>query len=173
MAFDRPHELKGDKKGSGGFGSRSILDYLFNDLNKQNSFFEDCVTSLLCDKADFDNAGLYYGKKEARNTLEKVARQCQHPKIDEQDIESVIKTITRLLRRRTIPDFGQDVSFVVDAGFDKIWSDEILDGLMGFVSGICGIKTFNDFRQAYMTGGDIAWMENYNKLKAYLENQKG
>ena len=70
--------------------------------------------------------------------------------------DEIINHIARILRRnsdktnqvRKNPDWSNAVNFdwLIDAGFDQIWSNEILYSILSFGTGTCGISSFKEFR---------------------------
>ncbi len=62
--------------------------------------------------------------------------------------DAISKQIAFMWRRRLTID-GQDISWMLGAGFDKIWKDDIYDVLLKFGSGVCGKEMFEEFRSVY------------------------
>lgn len=72
------------------------------------------------------------------------------------------KQIVVLFRRRFNPQVT--TSELVDAGFDKVWSAEILEGILGYSAGINGAQTFEEIRQVISTLFERRWHEVYGRV---------
>jgi len=88
------------------------------------------------------------------------ARQCiretlESYNIQEDKLDDITLHIAKILRQST----GQrrpgwtaesvDLSFMLEAGFDKIWQNDIYDGLLMFGTDVSGIKLFSEFRNTF------------------------
>jgi superfamily II DNA or RNA helicase len=72
-------------------------------------------------------------------------------------IDDITIHIAKMLRRDSIitdskdPGYkkGLDISFMLEAGFDKIWENKIFDKLLVFGTDQLGIETFKEFREIF------------------------
>jgi len=70
-------------------------------------------------------------------------------------LKEVAVHIAKILRRITSPRNPKwdqktlDISWMVESGFDKVWSDDIYSGILLFTTKSCGISTFKEFREVY------------------------
>lgn len=72
------------------------------------------------------------------------------------------RQIVLLLRRQRVP--GIDARELVSAGFDRVWHDELLGGLLLFSGGVGGPTTFAEVQTAAATAFDAAWARNFAKV---------
>jgi len=99
--------------------------------------------------------------------------------LDEEDRDETIKHIAKILRRtlkfNKKPDWiGDpiDISWMREAGFDKIWTNDIFDSLLVFGTKTCDIKHFEDFRRIYNADkSPDEWVIIANKLSD-MNNKK-
>lgn len=95
--------------------------------------------------------------------------------------EGVAKHIVIMLRRRfeklvqPTPQWEKqiksvNVQWMVEAGFDKVWTNDIFDTLLTFTTGSCGIETFEEFRRVY---GDNKSAEEWYIIAKKLEVENG
>jgi len=87
------------------------------------------------------------------------------------NIDEIVEHVVKTLRRSSIPKSTEwesqtiDISWMIERGFDKVWSDDIFDNLLSFGTGICGIKTFEEFRNIYSLQLNISeHVKNAEKL---------
>lgn len=66
----------------------------------------------------------------------------------EDNLDEIALHIIRTLRRKTLT-LGENLDWMIDAGFEKVYSDSIFDSIEGFVSGVMGVKGFKEFRDIY------------------------
>jgi len=105
--------------------------------------------------------------KEENPTIQET-KECIIKTIETFEIENseeIAVYISKILRRNVSnnPQWENqtiDVSWMIEAGFDKVWSDDIYSGILTFTSGTCGIKTFKEFREVY---------SGYRKVDEWIE----
>jgi hypothetical protein len=76
--------------------------------------------------------------------------------------EELAKQVVALFRRRFNPDFLS--SELVDAGFDKVWSVEILEGIRAYSAGVNDAQTFEEIRQIVSKLFERRWFEAYGRV---------
>ncbi len=94
--------------------------------------------------------------------------------ISEDKVDDVTVHIAKILRRSSFIEDRKpkweneqiDVSWMREAGFDKIWRNDIFDNLLSFGTGVCDIKTFKEFREVY---GENKTVEEWVKIAEDLE----
>lgn len=64
---------------------------------------------------------------------------------------------------------GLDLGKVVDNGFAPVGGKDFLDDLWVYTSGICGVKTFGEWREVMEDRSEAAWDEMYELLVEYKE----
>ena len=68
---------------------------------------------------------------------------------------AIITHIAKLLRKQSNtltqkPEWNTiKTDWMLEAGFDEIWDNSILDAILVFTSGMCGVDTFQKFREVY------------------------
>ncbi len=98
------------------------------------------------------------------------------------DREAVAKHIIIMLRRRyeriiqPTPQWEKqiksvNVQWMVEAGFDKVWTNDIFDTLLTFTTGSCGIETFEEFRKIYSS--EITLDESVEKVNELIKENNG
>jgi len=91
--------------------------------------------------------------------------------ISNDTVDNVVIHIAKILRstlcngRSLQWEKGIDVSFMTDAGFDKIWQNDIYNGLLTFGTEVSNISTFKEFRSVYnVSKKSSEWVEIAEKL---------
>ncbi len=152
-------ESKADHQSNGGSGRIDYLLNAFPDENIRRAIFHSCIEALLELKGESDEYGLPLSMEEVQQTIEQVL--ATHGA--ESHLTDMARQVALRLRCRFASP-GFDVRPLVRAGFDKIWKDSILDGLMGFVSGFCDLKTFKEFRETMQSLTHRTWDDAYDQL---------
>ena len=81
----------------------------------------------------------------------------------ETEADSLAKQIVLILRRRS--NLALPVDELVEAGFDRVWASDALDGLRLYSAGVGGPNTFQEIRRAVYTVFDARWNEWYEQIK--------
>jgi hypothetical protein len=79
----------------------------------------------------------------------------------------LIKQITLLFRRR---NYGVHVDDLIKAGFDKVWSNDVLAPLMAYTAGACGAQTFAELHRCINIAG--LWDDNFGELQKLTERPR-
>lgn len=78
--------------------------------------------------------------------------------------DAMARQVILVMRRRA--NLRLNTGDLVDAGFDKVWEVEALDGLLKFSGGLGGPTTFTEIREAIDTVFENQWLESFAKMKA-------
>ena len=79
------------------------------------------------------------------------------------DLEATAKQVILVMRRKSNVQIKTDD--LVAAGFDKVWSTDIFDGLLAYSAGLGGPNTLSEIRRAIDSVFDRQWMENYEAVR--------
>ena len=119
--------------------------------DEQQIIMTDVVKKLLNLRANNDNPSIDEVKEVIGSSLD------GYDNI--KDKEEVANHIGRLLKRRSInknkktnPQYNNDISkfdWLVEAGFDKIWSNDLFNDLLIFTTNTCDINHFSEFRELF------------------------
>ena len=69
--------------------------------------------------------------------------------VKKKDVKNVTLYIAKMLRRLIPKRKGEDISWLVEKGFDKVWKNEVFDSLLSFGVGCATIKDYDHFRELY------------------------
>ena len=142
--------------------SHSKVDLLGQfDSPKQEAIMRDCSEGLIRLVAAKADVGEGVSPGEARLVIEQVLTE-QHGVTENQGL--LAKQIVLLLRRRQ--DLTLSTDELVEAGFDKVWSDDALDGIIMYSGGFGGPTTFQDIRSAINHVFEQRWGEMFEKVKS-------
>lgn len=144
--------------GSRSGGTREREDFLGRyDEQKQSDILGDCCDALGRLIAEEENGG----KVTHDRALEAILATLERWGIVD-DLEPMAKQIVLILRRRA--NLSLPVDDLVEAGFDKVWASDALDGLRLYSAGIGGPTTFSEIRRAVRTVFDARWEEMYEQV---------
>ena len=131
-----PKPKNKEQKGSKGAYTNYFVQEVPDD-NKRRKIIDKAIMNLISLKA------------LAGSLTPKQAQQCIIDALKDSGVkkhwDAISKHIALMWRRRLKVD-GQDVSWMLEDGFDKIWKDGSCDLIQKFVSGISGMTTFKEFR---------------------------
>ena len=133
------------------------VDYLgLLDSQVQVEVIGDCYNELigLAAKGAF-------GPDDAREAIVGVLINHEVP---EGSREPMARQIAALMRRRH--DGGIASDDLVQAGFDKIWHEEVLQDVLVFTAGFGGPQTFQEIRAAISGAFEARWHANYKAVSA-------
>jgi hypothetical protein len=141
-------------------GCRKRMDFLGTfDERTQEGILADCSDALLKLNAEAEEAGTSVSHTEAFREITGVLNAWQI----REHLEPLAKQIVLILRRRA--DLNLPVDDLVEAGFDKVWASDALEGLRLYSAGFGGPDTFRAIRQAVYTVFDARWQEMYDKVR--------
>jgi superfamily II DNA or RNA helicase len=136
----------------------SPLDSITSDKNERENLIREVVNKLL---TNIDQNSLPDSSK-VHNWIEEVIDKYKIPKEYKED---VINHIAKILRRNIKSKETSNIEWMREAGFDKIWSNEIFDNLLVFGTKTCGINHFEDFRKIYKENKTIdEWVKFAEEL---------
>jgi hypothetical protein len=144
--------------------TNSPLDSITSDENERENLIHEVVNKLL---VNVDQNSLPDSSK-VHDWIEKVVDKYEIPKEDKED---VINHIAKILRRNVKSKETTNIDWMREAGFDKIWSNEIFDNLLVFGTKICGINHFEDFRKIYSERSEAEFY--INELEKIQEENNG
>ena len=78
-------------------------------------------------------------------------------------VHALAAQIAAILKRGK-PSISGDANMLVQAGSDRVWSQDVLNGLTVFSGGIGGPTTFEAIRQAMDSAFETAWWANYKLM---------
>jgi len=130
------------------------------DSQQQEAIIRDCCEQLILLAADKQAMGQVVSPEDARHAIRKVLEE-QHGITEHQD--ELAKQIMLLLRRRQNANLPCEE--LVRAGFDKVWSMDVVEGLALFSGGVGGPSTFEEIRQTIDTVFEQQWMQMYDKVR--------
>lgn len=137
------------------------------DEGKRAKILEDIEKELLIRRGKADAKGRkFLGIKVAKDVVLSRLRRAKVKHIDE-----VARQIIAMLRRRTLP-YGSDMSWAVDAGFNELYDDSILNNLLGYVAKGCGVETFAKYRKISQSCNDTIWDENIQYTLDFKAREK-
>jgi len=150
------HDRKRDSEGK----SRERPVDLLGNYNgqMQESILRESSERLIQLAGNMDEQGKSVTPDDAKRVITEVLKE--HG-IDE-NRESFARQIVLMLRRRQ--DLDLPVEDLVDAGFDKVWEADALEGLRLYSGGVGGPSTFREIRDAIRSVFDERWLEMYQKL---------
>ncbi len=79
------------------------------------------------------------------------------------DLEATAKQVVLVMRRKS--NVRIDTGDLVGAGFDKVYSTDIFDGLIAYSAGLGGPNTLAEIRRVIDGVFDRQWMDNYEKIR--------
>jgi len=86
----------------------------------------------------------------------------------EQEVEEVAKYIVKIFRYN-IPNFGKDLAWMLEEGFNEIWDNGIFDSMLIFETEMSGIETFDRFNEVFRKSWDFM----FGKVKEFVnENER-
>jgi hypothetical protein len=129
------------------------------DAQMQENIIADCHDVLVRLHAEAEKTGGTVGHKEA---LRQISSALEARGIHEQ-LEPLARQIVLILRRRA--NLNLPVEDLVEAGFDKVWASDALEGLRLYSAGIGGPTTFRDIRRAVYNVFERRWMEMYEQVR--------
>lgn len=78
-------------------------------------------------------------------------------------LEPTAKQVMLVIRRKSNVQLNTDD--LVAAGFDKVWSTDIFDGLIAYSAGVGGPTTLEEIRQVIDGVFEQQWSEHFEKIK--------
>ena len=145
--------------GSRSGGARDRENFLGKyDEQTQAEILGDCCDSLAQLVKDEEEQEVKVTHQQALETILAVLGQWDI----KDDLEPMAKQIALILRRRA--NLALPVEDLVEAGFDKVWASDVLDGLRVYSAGVGGPSTFSEIRKAVNTVFDARWDEMYEQI---------
>lgn len=125
----------------------------------QEIIMAECHDALVRLHAEAEKTGGTVGHKEA---FREISAALEARGIHEH-LEPLAKQIVLILRRRA--NLNLPVEDLVEAGFDKVWASDALEGLRLYSAGFGGPTTFRDIRRAVYNVFEHRWMEMYEQVR--------
>ena len=129
------------------------------DAQEQEGIMADCHEALMKLAAKAEATGGTVGHEDVLREFTAVLQARQI----EEHLEPLAKQIVLILRRRA--NLNLPVEDLVEAGFDKVWASDVLEGLRLYSAGFGGPATFREIRRAVRTVIDDRWFEMYEQLR--------
>lgn len=127
----------------------------------QETVIRDSIEELLRLEVRKTSAGLSVRPDEAKQAVVDVLKENGVKR----HLEPTAKQVMLVIRRKSNVQLNTDD--LVDAGFDKVWSTEILDGLIAYSAGVGGPDTLEEIRQVIDSVFDRQWFEHFEKVKDF------
>jgi len=143
------------------------FDKSTDDEKEREDILHAIVNKLLVMASHDSNPNL----QEAYGWIESVVDEYEIIEGKDEVITHIAKILRRTLNFNKKPDWFEDsidISWMRNAGFDEIWSNDILSGLLVFGTKVCGIKHFEEFRKTY---GKYKHVDEYVKHLEQIEKE--
>lgn len=129
------------------------------DAQTQKGIFTDCHEALSRLAAEVEGTDTTVNHEDAFREITAVLKRWEI----KQNVEPLAKQIVLILRRRA--NLNLPVEDLVEAGFDKVWASDALEGLRLYSAGFGGPTTFMEIRQAVRNVFESRWSEMYEQLR--------
>ena len=130
------------------------------DEQTQEAIVTECHESLIRLHAKCEQEHTVVTAQQAQNAVYSVLKG-----YSVEDPEPLAKQIVLLFRRRS--NLSLPVADLVNAGFDKVWHSDALEGIRLFSGGVGGPSTFAEIREAIAAVCEARWMEMYEQLRSH------
>lgn len=133
---------------------------LLGQLNEstQETIISQSYAELLRRHDDKSKIGGSVSPEEAKEIVVNVVRENGV----EEDAEAMAKQVILVIRRKSNVQINTDD--LVEAGFDKVWSTDVFDGLIAYSAGVGGPSNLAEIRRVIDKVFDLQWMDNYAKV---------
>ncbi len=140
-------------------GQARPVDFLGQyDVYSQESILSDCYDVMTSLFADCERQNRKPSKDEAQKVIVRVLKG-----YGLKQEEQTAKQIVLMMRRKA--NINLAVDDLVNSGFDKVWSDDTLEGLQLFSAGFGGPTRFAELREVISDIFESKWLGNYSKIK--------
>ena len=125
----------------------------------QESIVRGCYEELIKLQEEKVLTGRAVSHQEAKHTIISVLKA--HGIKD--DLDGMARQVVLVMRRKS--NVRINTNDLVAAGFDKVWSTDIFDGLITYSAGFGGPKTLSEIRKVIGQVFDQMWFGNYSKIR--------
>jgi hypothetical protein len=129
------------------------------DAQTQEQILDECTEALLGLTTAASSGA---GPVDHAEVLEEIGSVLARFDIHEH-VEPLAKQIVLILRRRG--NLSLPVDDLVEAGFDKVWAEDALEGLRLYSAGFGGPATFQEIRRAVHTVFEERWFEMFGQVR--------
>jgi hypothetical protein len=129
------------------------------DTQTQEGIITDCHEALNRLAAEVEGTDTPVSHEDAFREIAAVLKRWEI----EQNVEPLAKQIVLIFRRRA--NLNLPVDDLVEAGFDKVWAVEALEGFLIYSAGFGGPTTFREIRQAVRNVFETRWFEMFEQLR--------
>lgn len=124
----------------------------------QESIVRECYDRLILLQEEKKLFGRSVTPQEAREAIVGVLREHDV----KQHLDAMARQIVLIMRRKANVRIKTDE--LIAAGFDKVWSTDVFDGLIAYSAGVGGPSTLAEIRKIIGNVFEQQWFENYSKV---------